>query len=161
MGEEAIAMRKRFEQAYWRLSPVLQRKFDLECAEHVLPLYEARRPGDTRVMHLLERVRANADETELEPLRRDLYASMEAERDDDDFEARIALNAAHAAYNAAQPLRPYTFSSDYMPSSADAANGAVYLDTYVRTGDVNLAEAARVAERRRQLARLDELAASG
>lgn len=143
------------EQVYSRLTSDARRVFDLECVERVLPLYEARQPGDFRPHRAVEMSRANAPGLAL--AHDELYEQVQALHPRDDYDGRIAYQVAYAAYWATMPYSPGAASSDFVPSAASSARDAIYLAAYASTRDADEAEAARGVERAWQTARTEAL----
>lgn len=146
------------ERAYGRLWHESRRAFDLECVERVLPLYEARHPGDFRPHHVVEMSRVNAPG--LATAHQALYEWSQQLRAQTGDDANIAYHVVFAAYWAAMPYSRGAASSDYVPSAASAATNAIYIAAYARTRDADEAEAARGEERAWQIARVEALVAS-
>jgi hypothetical protein len=157
--EEAAELRRRRDQAYWRLPHAVRQAFDVDCAERVLACFEERHPGDARVRRLLEIARSSdRDSPEINELREEVYAAAEAFRRADDHGSGIAYAVARAAYAASAPLGRGLANSDYVPTSASEALNARYLESHLLTGDD--ADAADVAVRdelRWQTERAEEL----
>ena len=155
MAEDAGARRVRIERTYARLSHEARRRFDLECAEGVAHL-----AVDPRIARVLAMRRAGVAQEQLEPLREELYAARQVLRDREDRDGQVAYRVNACAYAATDRLWPGLANSDYPPTAADEATGAIYVDVLRRThDDPDAAEAARAEAWRRYLARMDELLA--
>jgi hypothetical protein len=157
--DEAASLRRRRDQAYWRLPHAVRQAFDVDCAERVLAGYEARHPGDGRVRRLLELARSSdRSSPEVGGLRDDIHAVAEVLRRGDGHDSGIAYAVARAAYAASAPLGRGRANSDYAPTSASEALNARYLESHVQTGgDADAADVAVRDELRWQTARAEEL----
>jgi hypothetical protein len=131
--------------------------FAADCAERVLPIFEARYPGDDRPRKAIEAARSG-----------DAYAAYDAA-----IAAAIAANdaanayanAAHAAYAAADAARATaTDAAAYAANAANAAADAARAAAYAAYAAGAAGAAANVAEERawqgRHLLRLLEKAKS-
>ncbi len=145
VNADFVAMRTQFEDAYQRLDHEARGAFDLACAERALAQHD-----HAIAKRLLRLARDGAAPAEREPVSDALHATIVRTRATEDLPTQLGLAVARAVMSATQGLAA---SSD-LPSSADATRSAVYLATFVRTQDLDAAEAARDAELRWQLAQL-------
>jgi hypothetical protein len=133
-----------------RLAPTLARWYAVDCAERVLPLYEARVPGDARVRACIETTRRYlAGQATQEEVRRARYT-------DAANAAYAYTNAAYAAANAA-----YADAAAYAATAATAAadanaaaDAAAYADAAANAAYAAYAAAARPTEESWQRERL-------
>jgi hypothetical protein len=119
------------------------RLFACDCAEHVLPIFEERRPGDGRPRRAVEVARRYADgEATIQELR-------EA-RADADAAAYAAAAYAAAAYAAAHAADAAAYAADAAEAAADAA--AYTADAAAHAAAEAAAAAADAAARKRERA---------
>jgi len=149
VNEDFVAMRAQIEDAYRQLTHEAREAFDLACAERALAQHD-----HAIAKRLLRLARDGAPPAELEPVREALDATIERTRGAEDHPMQIGVAVARAVMGATQAIQRGLANSDNLPTSADETRTAVYLATFVRTQDLDAAEAARDAELRWQLAQL-------
>ncbi|HZS39878.1 MAG TPA: hypothetical protein VFF06_23755 [Polyangia bacterium] len=136
-----------------------RRIFEVETAERILPLFEARRPEDSRPRRALEVARAHLDgrasEDELAAASAAAHDAAAPLRDRDPVAYRVA-----SAAGCASRLYHSPFGSDYQPSAANESCNAAYLIGAGETLDADAAEDALTVELRLQLARLEAIVAN-
>jgi hypothetical protein len=145
------------EEAIRRLAEPDGYRFAADCAEHVLPLFETVRPGDTRVRDGIAVLRRQAVEevpfAEHNAAREAASAAAQDAQSNPDYQ----LAAGEVALAVAWALGPMATGPEAAQAAAMQAGGAAAVTAEADEDELDAAmDAARDAEHEWQLARLRE-----